>query len=104
MTAQLPFPSDNTSPADVRFRRFHEAHPEVFDGLVRLCRQWRARSGERWSVKGAFEVLRWETKMDRLPDASEAYKLNNNYHSRYARLIGKLPDLQDIFEQRELRS
>ena len=36
---------------------------------------------------------------------NETYELNNNYHSRYARLImQKEPGLAGIFDTRELKS
>lgn len=88
-----------------RFWEFHTKHPDVYEQLVDLCREWRRAGRGRWSIKGAFEVLRWQRHIDGLPDEHEAWKLNNNYHSRYARLLMEQnPDLEGLFELRELHS
>jgi len=88
-----------------RFERFHNAHPNVYEELVRLCRIWRSRGRDLWSITGAYEVLRWERHLLGLPDQHEEYKLNNNYCAYYARLIMRQePDLVGIFNLRELRS
>lgn len=90
---------------DAAFERFHAAHPEVYAGLVTLARRWRAHGPAPWSIDAAYHVLRWERRIAGLPDADEEYKLNNNYTSRYARLIlDNCPDLAGIFATRELRS
>jgi hypothetical protein len=50
-------------------------------------------------------VLRWQRHIDGLPDEHEAFLLNNNYTSRYARLLMELnPELAGIFETRELHA
>ena len=86
-----------------RFEAFHAAHPEVYAGLVRLARQLRARGRRRWSIDALFHVLRWEWTFSQ--DDAEDFKLNNNYTSRYARLIREQePELSDLFEVRSLHA
>lgn len=98
-------PSVQSDSIEARFWAFHEAHPEVYDALVELCRRWCARGRDRWSVDGAFHVLRWERRIVGLPDDHDIYKLNNNLTSRYARLVmEREPDLAGVFEVRELRT
>lgn len=93
------------STIEARFARFHRAHPEVYAHLVRLCRQWREAGGGRWSSDAALAVLRWERHLAGIHDEHEEYRLNNDYTSRYARLImDSEPDLAGIFEVREIRS
>lgn len=87
---------------DSAFWNFHHKHPEVYEGLVRLAYQAVNAGRERIGIKMLFEVLRWEWIITGLPDASEEFKLNNNYTSRYARLIMEEPGLQDLFETRRL--
>ena len=88
-----------------RFEAFHARHPEVYAGLLRLCREWRAAGRTAWSIKGAFEVLRWERHIGGLADPAETWRLNNNYTALYARkLIDLNPELQGLFELRERRS
>lgn len=89
----------------LRFEDFHRRHPEVYAELLRLCRQWRLTGHTAWSIKGAFEVLRWQRHIAGLADDHEAYRLNNNYTARYARLlVREHPELEGLFELRELRS
>lgn len=105
MTAQRGFWDDDGEGIDAAFWRFHGQHPEVAEHLLRLCRQWVGAGKGRWSIKGAFEVLRWERKIAGLPDPTEDWKLNNNYHSRYARLLMREhPELDGLFELRELKT
>lgn len=86
-----------------RFADFHQAHPSVYVALVRLTRQAHAAGAKRVGIGQLFEVLRWEWILSALPAADEAWKLNNSYRSRYARLIMQNePWAADLFETRRL--
>lgn len=86
---------------DAQFEEFHKNNPEVYEELVRLARQMKARGHKRIGIKMLWEVLRWERAM-KTTDQTE-WKLNNNYTSRYARLImEKEPDLKGFFVTRGL--
>ena len=86
-----------------RFERFHRRNPHVYYGLVTLARRAKAAGRDTIGIGQLFEVLRWEWSMSGLPDRHEYFKLNNNYRSRYARLIMEQePDLEDIFATRGL--
>jgi len=86
------------------FKRFHAANPHVYDELVKLARQWRARRGA-WTKCGIgmlFEVCRWHLS---LRTEGEPVALNNNYRAFYARLIMEQEsELRGIFETRRQRS
>jgi len=98
-------PYAGTDDIAVAFLDFHDRNPEVYDQLVALCRRARSRGVTRVGVGMLWEVLRWEFALYGLPDRRETFKLNNNYRSRYARLImATEPDLADVFEVRWLRS
>lgn len=87
-----------------RFEDFHRHNPWVYHALVALARGLQQRGHRRVGIKMLFEVLRWQYAMSTVDPSSE-FKLNNNYHSRYARLIlAQEPDLADIFELRELKA
>jgi hypothetical protein len=61
-----------------------------------------AAGRKRLSIKMLFEVLRWEHL---LTTTDPDFKMNNNYHSRYARLLmDRNPTLRGVFETRELHS
>lgn len=82
------------------FLDFHRLNPHVYDELVVLTRELRSRGVMRVGIKMLFEVLRWKHL---LRTSGDTFKLNNNYHSYYARLIMlNEPDLKGIFETRRL--
>jgi hypothetical protein len=103
--------SEKTHPAsrraktiDVRFRDFHDANPLVYASLVRLAREAKGKGHERISIGMLWEVLRWN-RLVAVVDLTSEYELNDNYRSRFARLIMQQePELDGIFEVRELRS
>jgi hypothetical protein len=99
VTAVVP---RSATAADREFLGFHEANPEVYAELRDLARQAVARGRKCASIKMLFEVVRWERYL-RTTDPD--FKLNNNFHSRYARLLmAREPELRGLFELRELRS
>ena len=84
------------------FDAFHKANPHVYRLLVRLARQSVNNGRRRISIKRLFEVLRENYSVH---TTGEDFKLNNNFHSRYARLISENePDLAGVFETRELKA
>lgn len=90
---------------DAAFEAFHTRHPEVYAELVSMARKARARGRQKLGMGMLFEVIRWNRIVGGLPDELEAFKLNNNYRSRYARLImQREPDLEGFFDTRALRS
>ncbi len=85
------------------FLAFHQANPAVYDELVKLARQAKAKGREKIGIGMLWEVLRWHFWLETKGD--EEFKLNNNHRSRYARLImGLEADLAGVFQTRELRS
>lgn len=86
-----------------KFLKFHEENPEIYDELVKLARQAKTVGRKKMGMKAIWEIMRWE-RMIKTKDAS-GYKLNNDYTSRYSRLImEKEKDLKDFFETRKLRA
>ena len=86
---------------DDRFFDFHLDNPHVYKELVRLARDAKAAGKGRLGIRMLWEVARWNLW---LRSKSNDYKLNNNLHSRYARLIMAMePDLAGMFFTRNLR-
>ena len=81
-----------------RFETFHRTHPHVYQVLVRLAREWVARTGRRKvGIAILWERMRWELAVQ----TNEAPKLNNDYRAYYSRLImANEPDLSELFEVR----
>ena len=98
-------PSVGPPPGSIqeRFEQFHEANPYVFDALVALADEWNGSTGgARCGIGMLYETLRFRRG---IVTRGEEFKLNNNYRSRYARLIvERRPDLAELFETRELIS
>ena len=89
-------------PIDAAFFEFHAANPHVYDELVRLAHRWKAAGHTGCGMGMLFEVLRWNAGLRTTGDA-DGLKLNNNYRSRYARIIqANEPDLVGFFETRAL--
>lgn len=97
----LPVVSGNS--IDEQFMEFHVANPHVYRNLVRLAREAKSQGCKKIGMKFLIERLRWEYIVKTNHAASE-YAINNNYTSRYARMImDTCPDLQGFFETRRLR-
>lgn len=85
-----------------RFESFHAANPWVLTALERLTRQWLNSGHTRVGMKMLTERLRWEYG---IRTQGDAFRLNNSYTSRYARLLIDLhTEWADAFETRELRA
>lgn len=85
-----------------RFDRFHESHHEVYEGLLALTRKYHS-AGRRRGISFFVEVLRHSFFMEGRDD--QGFKLNNDFRSRYARLIEERnPDLAGYFRKRRLRA
>jgi hypothetical protein len=82
------------------FERFHKENPHVLDRLLELTDEYLMQGHSKVGIGMLFEVLRWTEDMSTTGDA---FKLNNNYRSRYVRLMLKRrPDWADVFSTREL--
>jgi len=88
---------------DDQFEEFHAANPHVYRNLVKLAREAHSQGCKKIGMKFLIERLRWEYMVKTSHNTSE-YAINNNFTSRYARLImDTCPDLKDFFETRQLR-
>jgi hypothetical protein len=90
------------SKLDRDFAAFHAKNPQVYNRLVALAKVAKRNGRTQLGIKMLYEVLRWEIF---ITTTGDDYRLNNNWPSRYARLIMEQePGLAGIFELRELRS
>lgn len=88
---------------DSRFLDFHLQNPNVYEELVRLAREAKSLGRTKVGIRMIWEVTRWNLTIKVVPNSD--FKLNDHYHSRYARLImGIEKDLSGVFELRELKS
>lgn len=84
------------------FAKYHAKHPQVYWRLVNMARNVKSRGYKQYSIKTLWCVLRFIILM-RPPD--KPFKLPDQHHSRYARLImDNEADLAGFFSLRTLRS
>jgi hypothetical protein len=84
------------------FLKFHKENPQVYFELRNLALRWQARfPNKRCSISMLYEVLRWNLSL-RI-NSTDEFKLNNNFRSRYARmLISCNPEFAGLFETRPI--
>lgn len=85
-----------------KFQRFHKENPHVYKQLEQMSWQLLNRGQTKVGIGMLFEVMRWRSIMRTTGDE---YKLNNNYRSRYVRmLIDNNPEFETLFEIRKLHT
>ena len=88
---------------EARFRAFHAANPWVYDRLRILALDLVEKGQTRIGIGQLWEVLRWQYA--RATKSDVGLRLNNDYRSRYARLLAEQePRLADVFHTRRLRT
>lgn len=86
------------------FDAFHEANPWVYEALRRLALDLVARGRTKIGIKMLTEVVRWQFQRS-TADESSPFLINNNFTSRYARLLmDREPALAAVFEVRGLKA
>lgn len=84
------------------FRIYHEEKPWVADRIEAMALRY-LEAGRRRGIGFLFEVLRHEVFM--ASHDADGFKLNNNFRSRYARLLEeRRPELVGYFRKRRLRA
>ena len=102
MQREFDFYADRDLTHQERFEKFHRENPRVLEVLVRLAQDDMQR-GIRLGMKNIWERARHYVAIT-TKDPS-GFKLNNNYHSRYARLLIEThPEFADLIELRKLRT
>lgn len=84
-----------------RFAEFDARNPHIFAAIVRLFEDARDHGLDRFGVKAAFEILRWQGART----TGEPYRLNNTLTAPYSdKLVAERPDLAPMVRQRERRA
>lgn len=100
--AIITVPATKHLSINAAFEEFHRLNPEIYARLVILSRTALAAGRIRIGIGALWERMRWDYM---LSSTGDMYKLNNNFRSRYARLIAKNePQLSSLFAFRTLRS
>lgn len=86
-----------------KFEEFHKDNPNVFRLFRRYSRMAKDAGSTQYSAKAIFERVRWHVNI--ATRSKDAFKLNNNYTSRYARMLADTDSsFTDFFVNRKLRS
>ena len=94
------------------FNDFDEANPNVYKKFVELAFEAIKKGKQKLSFKLMLNRIRWDIYMEiektdlfSDPKTGKSYKINDAFHSRYARkFVADYPDHADKVELRELRS
>lgn len=85
-----------------KFEKFNRENPTIYKELVRLATIAKVQGVQRYSAKAMFEVIRWNFVLRRL---GANFRINNDFTSRYARLINRRePGLRNFFTVRKLKA
>lgn len=97
---QTRFEFDTASAA--KFAEHHAANPQIYDALRRFALEAKRSGRPRIGIKMLYERVRWHTTVETRDDT---FKLNNNWHAFYARLLMQQePELQGFFETRHAQA
>jgi len=86
-----------------RFEEYHKKNPQVFDLFEKFAKKIRIVGYKNFGAKAIMERVRWEMIVSTTDN--EPFKINNNYTSRYVRLLEeKDSSFEGFFRKRQLRS
>lgn len=88
--------------SDTAFWTFHKKNPQVYRKIVELSQEAYDAGRSKIGMKMLFEVIRWQRLVH---TRSDDFALNNNYTSRYARILeAEYPELAKLFDTRRMHS
>jgi hypothetical protein len=93
---------DIESKLEAKFQEFHKQNPQVYLALRERALQLKRKGWSHYGIKAIVEVVRFHRALE---TTDPNFKLNNNYSSRYARiLMEQESELKEFFQTRELKS
>ena len=100
---RLPFETRGL-PIQQRFEVFHAHNPRVYELFRRFAREAKGAGRARFSADAILHRVRWEVTFNPDDRLGEAFKINDHFSSRYARLlIAEDPAFEGFFQLREIR-
>lgn len=98
----LPFDAP-TDPIQVRFELFHTSNPHIFEAFYAAALDLKRQGRKRYGAKAIYEHMRFHQG---LSTSGGDFKLDNNFTSRYARLLlTTYPgEFDDFLELRKLKT
>ena len=96
-----PIPSE--SRLQRAFNKYHAQNPHVYALFKKFAKDAKQRGRKFFGAKTVIERVRWSVNIDTVSD--DDFKINNNYTSRYVRLLeSEEPSFIGFFHKRELRA
>lgn len=88
-------------PTDQAFYAFHNANRWIVVELEKIAWEMIRSGHKKIGIQACIEIFRWETRRHTI---SNDFKMNNNFASRYARMImDRNPHWGQVFEIRKLK-
>lgn len=82
-----------------RFEEFHRLNPHVYEAIVKIALDLKARGFEECGISLIFERLRW---IHAIQTRGDSFRLNNDFRAFYARVVMEaVPELRDFFRVRK---
>jgi len=94
--------ADTATDLEAKFWEYHAENPHVYLAFKRAALELLGAGVQHYGAGAIFEYLRFETAVRA---SGDTFKLNNNYRSRYSRLLAE-EDARfvDFFEFRTLKT
>ena len=97
---ELNIPTRQKESIQSQFERFHKDNPHILSAIVELGRKAKRMGHLQYGMHALMQIVRWEIQTT---TNDPHFKINNNFSSRYARLIvEKYPEFEGFFQMREL--
>ena len=91
------------SEQDRKFFEYHRENPHVFALITRYANDVKQAGYKHYGMHTIMHRIRWHINIDSKDRAG--FKMNNNYSSRYARLlIQENPEFDGFFRNRRLKT
>ncbi len=86
------------------FEKFHQENPLIFELFTKYAQEVKDIGFSHYSAKAVFERVRWHVAIKTV-STTDKFKLNNNFTSRYARMLITMDSTFDgFFRNRTLKA
>lgn len=87
---------------DQKFFAYHEKNPHILPLFLKFAKQAKSVGFSHYSIRAIVNRVRWHINIE--TKDVDGFKMNNNYSSRYARLLVKEnPEFEGFFRNRQLK-
>jgi hypothetical protein len=88
---------------DEKFFEYHHKNPHIYYLFEKFAREIKRSGQARYSMRTIMHRVRWHIDVDTIGE--NQFKMNNDYSSRFARLLVRLnPEFAGFFRMRKLKT